>query len=183
MVKKGLLVGAAGIVAIVLAVGGASEPVEASEANVAACNPHEMTTGSWPGYRRRDSLVTGPIAVPRRPLQRMSEMRNGQLYTKMGLSVSGHRFVVLSVPLALRHRVFLYYGRILDGEGDPTRSFQRARGYAETEFRPCRGAARSVWPGGIRVIGRGPVILLVTIEGRSTSAPLALGRPLVLSRG
>ena len=182
MVKKGLLVGAAAILAIVLAVGGASEPVEATEANVAACSPSETVIGSGPADWRRGSVVAGPVAVSRRPLRQMSEGRNGQLYTKMGLLVAGHQFVVISVPLALRNRVFLYYGQILDNEGNPTRSFHGARGYAETEFRPCRDKPRTIWPGGVRVIGHGPVNLLVTIEGRSASVPLPLGRPLLLRR-
>ena len=182
MVKKGLLVGAAAVVAIVLAVGGASEPVEATDANVAACSPSQTTVGSGSADWRRGSVVAGPVAIARHPLRGMDEAKNGQLYTKMGLLVAGHQFVVISVPLALRSRVFLYYGRVLDNEGDPTKSFYGARGYAETEFRPCHDKPRTIWPGGVRVIGHGPVNLLVTIEGRSASASLPLGRPVVLRR-
>jgi hypothetical protein len=172
-----LIVGAAAIVAIVLAVGGASEPVEAIEANVAACRSSTKTIERGPADWRRGSVAAGPVAVARRPLRKMAEANDGQLYTKMGLLVSGHQYVVLSVPLALRDRVFLYYGRILDGEGHRTRSFLAAPGYSETEFRPCPGVPRTVWPGGVRVLGRAPVNLLVTIEGRSRSVALRLGRP------
>jgi hypothetical protein len=182
VVTKGLIVGAAALVAIVLAVGGASEPVEVPEANVAACSPSETTIGSGPANWRRGSMVAGPVAVARQPLRKMFEANGGQLYTKMGLLVAGHQYVVLSVPLALRERVFLYYGRILDGEGHRTTSLLDAPGYSETEFQPCRDKPRTIWPGGIRVTGSAPVNLLVTVEGRSTSVPLPLGRPVVYGR-
>jgi hypothetical protein len=38
----------------------------------------------------------------------------------MGLLVAGHAAVKVSVPPALRKRVFLYYGRYLDRDGHPT---------------------------------------------------------------
>jgi hypothetical protein len=177
-----LIVGAAAVVAIVLAVGGASQPLEAIEANVAACLPAERMIGPGPPGWRQGSVVAGPVAVARQPLRRMVEARNRQLYTKMGVLVAGHEYVVLSVPLALRNRVFLYYGRILDGEGHRTTSFFAAPGYSEIEFRPCPGMPRTGWPGGVRVIGPAPVNLLVTIEGRSRSVPLRLGRPTVHQR-
>jgi hypothetical protein len=182
VLKKGLIVGAAAIVAIVLAIGGASEPVEAPEANVAACVPSETITGPGPADWRRASITAGPVAVTRGPLRKMVEAKSGQLYAKMGLLVAGHQYVVLSVPAALRERVFLYYGRILDNHRRRTTSFFGARGYAEIEFRPCRDRPRTVWPGGIRVIGHTPVNLLVTIEGHSTSVPLSLGKPVVYRR-
>ncbi len=95
----------------------------------------------------------------------------------MGIVVRGHRFVVLSVPLPLRNRVFLYYGQVLDNRGRSATSLFRAPGYAETELQPCPHASATAWSGGIRVIGSGPVSLLVTVEGRSRSIPLPLGRP------
>ncbi len=182
MLKKGLIVGAAAVVAIVLAIGGASEPVEVTEANVAACIPSETMTEAGPADSRRTSLVAGPVAVTRRPLGKMIEAKSGQRYTRMALLVTGHRYVVLSVPVALRDRVFLYYGRVLDNEGHRTTSLFGARGYAETEFQPCRDRPRTVWPGGIRVVGHSPVNLLVTIEGHSASVPLPLGKPVVYHR-
>ena len=71
----------------------------------------------------------------------MRRARNGQLYARTQVVVSGHRFVVLSVPLDLRDRVFLYYGQILDNRGRTATSLFRAPGYAETEFQPCRHAS------------------------------------------
>jgi hypothetical protein len=109
----------------------------------------------------------------------MRRAGNGQLYTRMSILVHGHRFVVVSIPLALRNRVFLYYGQVLDNRGQTATSLFRAPGYAETELQPCRHASATVWSGGVRVVGAGPVRLLVTVEGRSGSIPLPLGRPRV----
>jgi hypothetical protein len=176
VLRKGLILAAAGIVAVVLAVGGASEPVEAPEANLAPCGKGGGVAAP-PDDWRRASKAAGPVAVDPRPLQAMQEAKNGQLHTRMEVLVSGHHFVVLSVPLDLRNRVFLYYGQITDNRGRSPSSLFRAPGYAETEFQPCRHDRRTVWSGGIRVIGKGPVRLLVTVEGSPTSIPLRLGRP------
>ncbi len=177
MIKKSLAVGVAGVVAVVLAIGGNAQPPEEAPANVAPCAPGVTMAGSesprWPD----GSSVAGPVAVPRNPLARMFEAKNGWLYAKVPLLVAGHRYVVVSVPAELRKRVFLYYGHILDVEGNRTTSFFRARGYGETEFRPCHGKGRTVWPGGVRVRGRAPVSLLVAIEGEPRSRSLTLGRP------
>lgn len=181
MVKRGILIGAAGLVAIVLAVGGASEPVEAPEANVADCASAASSTGADPAVARQGSIVAGPVAVGATPLAKMTEANGGELYAKMGLLVSGHRFVVLSVPLALRSRVFLYFGRVLDAEGHPQKSLLAAPGYSETELQPCPGRARTLWRGGVRVHGRAPVHLLVTVEGEAESLRLPLGIPQVRS--
>lgn len=178
MLKSGIAVGVAGIVAIVLAIGGASEPAESPEANLAPC-PSPAAARSAPADWGRGMLAGGPLAVPRRPLSGMAETAGGEFTTAMPVRVSGHQFVVLSVPLPLRHRVFLYYGHVLDAEGNPTSSLEGAPGYAEIEFQPCRGRSSTTWPGGLRVIGRRPVRLLVTVEGRPHSTPVALGSPTV----
>jgi hypothetical protein len=177
MIKRGIVIGAAALVAIVLAVGGASEPVEAPEANVAECGAAASSPGPDPGTARRGSIVAGPVAVGAAPLARMTEANGGELYAKMGVTVSGHRFVVLSVPLALRNRVFLYFGRVLDAEGDPQTSLLAAPGYSETELQPCPDSPRTLWLGGVRVHGRAPVHLLVTVEGEAQSLRLPLGVP------
>src|SRR5664279_4187164 len=103
MIKRGIVIGAAALVAIVLAVGGASEPVEAPEANVAECST-ASSTDREPAVARQGSIVAGPVAVGAAPLGEMSEANGGELYARMGVQLSGHRFVVLSVPLALRNR-------------------------------------------------------------------------------
>ena len=87
--------------------------------------------------------------------------------------------VTVSVPLGLRNRVFLYYGRILGRDGQPASTFTEARGYGEVEFQLCGNKPRTIWPGGIRVRGRAPVRLLVTVEGLPDAIPLRLGRPQV----
>jgi hypothetical protein len=81
------------------------------------------------------------------------------------------------VPPRQRHRVFLYYGRLLGRDGNPTTTIGRARGFSEVVFEPCVDKPRTVWPGGIRVKGRGPVRLLVSVEGAPGAIPLRLGRP------
>lgn len=171
-----MIVTVAGALAIVVAIGGSEEPVEAPEANVAPCGGQRRGSAELRDARRA-SQTAGPLSVPRRPLRGMHRASNGQLYTRMAVLVRGHRYVILSVPLDLRNRVFLYYGHAADNRGrGPSWRF-RVPGYAETEFQPCRELAQTVWSGGLRVIGGGPVRLMVTIEGHHASTPLPLGRP------
>lgn len=177
MIKRGLVVVAVGAVGVVLAIGGASEPAESAEANVAPCAPGVTTAGTAPVAWGPQTVATGPVAVDRQPLERMFEAKNGWLYAKMPLRVAGHRYVIVSVPAELRKRVFLYYGRIHDAEGHATTSFFAAPGYGETEFRPCHDRPRTAWTGGLRVKGRAPVALEVTIEGDRHTLRLPLGRP------
>src|SRR5260221_7688301 len=146
-----------------------------TESNVAPCDM--AIIGHGPADWRSESVVAGPVGVRRIPLSTMSQTRNG-FVTKMMLLVEGRApsTVTVSVPPRLRSRVFLYYGRILDGDGQPTFSFQNARGYGATEFQLCDNKPRTIWPGGIRVKGDKPVRLLVSAEGQSP-VPLPLGRP------
>lgn len=178
--KSGLVILVGGAVAIALAVGGSTEPIEPAEANIAPCGDRGGVGASEVAVGRATETA-GPVAVAPRALDSMRRARNGQLYTRMRVLVRGHRFVVLSVPLDLRDRVFLYYGPILDNRGRRPTSLFRAPGYAETQLQPCRAAPATVWAGGLRIIGGGPVSLLVTVDGRSTSIPLPLGRPRVVS--
>ena len=55
----------------------------------------------------------------------MSRSGSGQFVTKCRCW-SNQAPVAVSVPPGLRGRVFLYYGRILDRNGDPTTSFNQA---------------------------------------------------------
>lgn len=147
-----------------------------AESNVAPCD--KAIIGHGPADWRREAVVAGPVGVRRQPLSAMSRMRNG-FVAKMPLLVEGRapETVTVSVPPALRSRVFLYYGRILGRDGQPTTSFSQARGYAETEFQPCDNKPRTIWPGGIRVKGEAPVHLDVFTEGRSQPFVLRLGKP------
>jgi hypothetical protein len=158
------------IIAAGLAIAGST-----ANSNVAPCEKAIIGHGSanW----RNESVVAGPVGVRRHPLNAMSQTRNGYV-TKMPLLVESRapETVTVSVPPGLRDRVFLYYGRILGRDGQPTTSFAEARGYSETEFQPCDDKPRTIWPGGIRVKGDKPVHLLVSAEGRPT-ASLRLGRP------
>lgn len=144
-------------------------------ANDADCSFAVSGSGS-PDWREK-SEVAGPVGVFRNPLRMMFRTGNGQLVTKMPILVESHKTVTVSVPSRLRHRVFLYYGRVLDRNGNPTTGFSRANGYSATKFYPCASKPRTAWPGGIRVKGGKPVHLTVTIEGRPDSIPLPLGRP------
>jgi hypothetical protein len=146
------------------------------ESNVAPCDKAIIGHGTadW----RSESIVAGPVGIRRHPLGQMSQTQNG-FVTKMGLLVEGRapETVTVSVPPSLQNRVFLYYGRILDRDGQPTTSFRNARGYGETEFEPCGNKPRTIWPGGIRIKGTAPVHLLVTVAGGTGPIPLPLGRP------
>src|SRR5215218_9141470 len=82
--------------------------------NVAPCDKAMIGHGSadW----RSESVVAGPVGVRRHPLDAMSSTRAG-LVAKMPLLVEGGAPVTVSVPTALRSRVFLYYGHILGRDG------------------------------------------------------------------
>ena len=147
-------------------------------AQIASCHPGPVTDGNGgPGWRRT-SLVAGPVGVARDPLRFASpygKRRPHQLVTKMPMLVDGHESVRVSVPRALRNRVFLYYGFHPGPRGGRSASFYDYPGDPAVVFRPCLSKPRTVWPGGIRMKGRRPVRLVVGAgEHRFT---LRLGRP------
>lgn len=161
--------------ATVALLGGAGVAGGASDSNVAPCEKAIIGHGSagWRG----ESIVAGPAGGRRHPLERMSPTANG-LVAKMPILVEGRtpETVPVSVPAGLRDRVFLYYGRVIGRDGKPTTLFTEAHGYSETEFQLCDNKPRTIWPGGIRVKDRGPVRLLVEVEG-GDPIRLPLGRP------
>ena len=140
----------------------------AGSSGVAPCETAIIGHGS-PSWRS-ESLAAGPVGVMRNPLRRMSQTKKG-LVTKMPLLVEGREpaVVTVSVPPALRGRVFLYYGA-------PS-TFTQDRGFAAIEFQLCGNKPRTVWPGGIRVKGTAPVRLKVFTEDRTEPYVLKLGRP------
>jgi hypothetical protein len=146
-----------------------------TSANVAPCEKAMIGHGAadW----RSESVVAGPVGVRKHSLSQMSRLGNGDLVTKMPILVEGREpeTVTVSVPPERRGRVFLYYGSMRDRDGEPTTSFANTRGYDETEFQLCGNKPRTVWPGGVRVRGKGPVRLNVSTEDRSYV--LQLGRP------
>jgi hypothetical protein len=135
----------------------------------------DTTAYGSPADWRSRSTAAGPLGVFKGALQRMEGRASRQLYTKMPVIVESREAVTLSVPERLRHRVFLYYGHFLGRDGKPTTSILAAPGFAVVRFEPCE-KPRSAWPGGIRVKGRRPVSLLVSVAGRAP-IPLRLGRP------
>ncbi|HVS99912.1 MAG TPA: hypothetical protein VHE08_05285 [Solirubrobacterales bacterium] len=148
-----------------------------TEANVADCS--QAIIGSGRATWRSESVVAGPVGVNGAAIRTMSRTGSGDLINKMPLLVEGEDAVTVSVPRALRKRVFLYYGQLEGRDGKPTHSFAEARGTGETKFRPCTDKPRTVWGGGIRVRGTGPVRLLVHQDGGAEPAILHLGRPRV----
>jgi hypothetical protein len=150
-------------------------PASAAVTGVAGCDKDTFAgSDDW----RRDSVAAGPVGISDARLTQMSRTRNGQFLAKRPLLVdSGGRAVMVSVPKRLRGRVFLYYGRWQDRQGEPTRAFRNARGFDAITFTPCERCAPTVWPGGLRVKGRGPVHLRVEVEGRDHPLTLVLGRP------
>lgn len=135
-----------------------------------------VMAGSGEPSWRRDSLHTSRLGMRRRPLRRMSPAspkRPGRgLTTKAPIIVEGHAPVIMRVPPPLRGRVFLYYGP----NNARQFSFTRFRGFSTIEFRPCADRPRTVWPGGLRVIGRKPVSLIVDESG-DRPVRLRFGRP------
>jgi hypothetical protein len=172
--KTAALIGLISAAVVVLAL----EPAAGAspESNVAVCS--KAIIGSGPASWRRESIVAGPVGVSGEAMRTMSRTANGDLINKMPLLVEGQATVTVSVPPALRKRVFLYYGNIIGRDGKPTHSYAEARGYGETEFQPCADKPRTVWSGGVRVKGTAPVHLLVR-TGEGAAIPLRLGRPRV----
>ena len=136
--------------------------------------------GSGKSQWRRESLAAGPLGIRRRPLRDMSvysPARPDLLVTKAPILIEGHDTVTLSVPPRMAHRVFLYYGFHKGPNGKRSTSFFDFPGSSAIEFQPCTDRPRTVWPGGIRVKGRKPVRLTVTVEGEPGPVSLRLGRP------
>ena len=159
-----------------------SAPALASSAepHVASCDPGPVMIGSGKAGWRDESLSAGPLGIRRRPLREMSPYTRRQpsvLVTKAPILIEGHEPVTLSVPPRLANRVFLYYGFHRGPGGKRSTSFYGFPGSSSIEFQPCADRPRTVWPGGIRVKGRGAVQLKVTLEGRPGSLTLRLGRP------
>lgn len=146
-----------------------------TESNRADCSKAMIGTGG-PGWRAK-SRFAGPVGVTKAPLARMERTGSGDYVAKVPLIVEGRDPVTVSVPPAMRGRMFLYYGRVIGRDGKPTTAFAEARGYGETEFRPCTDKPRTVWPGGLRIKGSAPVHLLVQTGGGAEPIPLRLGRP------
>jgi hypothetical protein len=150
------------------------------ETQVAGCDPGPVMIGSGKPEWRRESLDAGPLGIRPRPLRDMSPYspsRPDLLVTKAPILIEGHDPVTLSVPARLAHRVFLYYGFHKGRDGGRSTSFFDFPGSSTVEFQPCADKPRTVWPGGIRVKGRKPVRLLVTVEGQPDPIPLRLGKP------
>lgn len=164
-----------GVVLAVSVVGSvaAAAPVES---NRATCDDAIM--GEGPDDWRSRGITAGPVTVFKAPLARMTRTRNG-LVAKMPMLIRGRAPVTVSVPPALRGRVFLYYGRVIGRDGKPTTSFTNARGYGETRFELCASRNRTPFPGGVRVLGTKPVRLTVAVEGEPTASTLRLGKPRV----
>lgn len=151
-------------------------PAAPVESNLATCDDAIM--GEGPDDWRSRAITAGPVSVFKAPLAKMTRTRNG-LVAKMPMLIRGKAPVTVSVPPALRGRVFLYYGRVIGRDGKPTTSFYGARGYGETRFELCPGRARTPFPGGIRIRGTKPVRLTISVEGESSTYTLRLGKPQV----
>jgi hypothetical protein len=144
-----------------------------TDKNVASCNDNVLI-GHGNARWRSESNVVGPVVLPKWPLRQMAAMKNGDLVTKARVLVEGSAPVLVKVPDSLRERVFLYYGR---GPNHHSVSFAESNGFDEVEFQPCEGRPRTIWPGGLRVKGKGSVHLVVEAEGKTSV--LKLGRPQV----
>jgi len=142
--------------------------------------------GSGKATWRQESLSAGPLGIRRRPLRDMSPyspQRPNELVTKAPVLIEGHDTVTLSVPPRLTHRAFLYYGFHQGPNGTRSTSFRGFAGSSVVEFQPCADKPRTIWPGGIRVKGRKPAHLNVTVAGQPGSIVLPLGRPTVYAPG
>ena len=143
-----------------------------TEKNIAACSTATIGDGTPAGANRLAGRLDQPCGDAGH-----GDGPAGEFVGKVPLLVEGEGAVTVSVPAALRERVFLYYGKIVGRDGGPTTSFAAAHGYNKTEFRPCAGKPRTTWPGGLRIRGRPRS----TWSSRAAKAPkrstLRLGRP------
>lgn len=173
------------ILALTVATIAATVALAASaEPHVASCDPGPVMIGSGKATWRRESLSAGPLGIRRRPLRDMtprSRQEPSVLVTKAPILVEGGDAVTLAVPASLVNRVFLYYGFHEGPDGKRSTSFNGYPGSSSVEFRPCADKPRTIWPGGIRVRGRKPVRLNVTVAGQSDAYQLLLGRPTLYS--
>jgi hypothetical protein len=144
-----------------------------TDKNVASCNDNVLVGHGKAGWRSESSSA-GPVGVRKWPLRKMAVMKNGDLVTKAGILVEGTAPVLLKVPESLRERVFLYYGR---GPDNRSISFAESNGFNEVEFQPCEDRPRTIWPGGLRVKGKGSVHLVVEAEGKTSVLKLGQPRP------
>jgi hypothetical protein len=142
-----------------------------TDKNVASCNDNVLIGHGKAGWRS-EWTVAGTVGMRRWPLREMVAMKNGDLVTKAGVLVEGSAPVLVKVPESLRERVFLYYGR---GPKGRSISFAESNGFNEVEFQPCEDRPRTIWPGGLRVKGKGSVHLVVEAEGKTSV--LKLGQP------
>jgi hypothetical protein len=164
--------------ALVLALAGSADGASV-RSQVAGCDPGPVIAGSGSADWRRTSLDAGPLGVRDHPLSQMSMTQNGQYVAKMPALVEGQERVTLSVPPSLRHRVFIYYGFHPGPDGRRSTALD-GPGFSEIVFEPCADKPRTIWPGGIRLRGKGAVRLLVQAEGSSERIPLPLGKPRLL---
>jgi hypothetical protein len=170
-----------GTIALLAVVPAAAAP---TEPHVASCDLGPVMIGSGKATWREESLSAGPLGIRRNPLAQMSpysQRKPNVLVTKAGVLVEGHHAVTLSVPPPLVHRVFLYYGFHEGPGGKRSTSFYDFPGSSSVEFQPCSDKPRTIWPGGIRVEGRKPVRLNVTVAGQPGVHRLRLGRPSLYS--
>jgi hypothetical protein len=170
------------VAALIFASSALSAP---AEPQVASCDPGPVTIGSGKPTWRRESLSAGPLGIRRNPLSEMgpySQRKPNVLVTKAPVLVEGPDTVTLSVPPRLAHRVFLYYGFHEGRDGRRSTWFYDYPGDSSIEFQPCADKPRTIWPGGLRVKGRGPVHLDVTVAGQTKPVVLRLGRPTPLRR-
>lgn len=158
----------------------ASVALASTENHVASCDPGPVMAGSGKATWREESLSAGPLGIRRHPLREMTAYtarRPIEYVTKAPILVESPEAVTLSVPPHLAHRVFLYYGFHKGPDGKRSTSFYGYPGNSSIQFQPCTGKPRTIWPGGIRVKGRKPVQLNVTMAGQSEVHHLRLGRP------
>jgi hypothetical protein len=175
----GWLTIAAAIAAMALpAVCGAALTPAQDRTQVADCEHGPVIVGSGQADWRRESVAAGPLGVARHPLSQMSATGDGQLVAKMPVLVEGHREVRLSVPPREQDRVFLYFGWFENAAGQKTTTMTGAPGFSEVSFQPCADRPRTIWPGGIRIRGRRPVHLVVTVAAPPRAYPRALTLPL-----
>lgn len=117
------------------------------------CHSGGVFIGSGKPNWRQLSDVAGPFGLAHSAAHLGKRLNDGRFHTKDPVIVQGHRPVELWVPRKERDRVAI---AVVDP--DP-----RAGPWSRIAFVPCHSKPRTVWPAGLVLRDRSPIVLRVRV--------------------
>jgi len=146
------------------------EPEPTTADVVARCT--KAMGGSNPPAWREEATVAGPFGLfgVGRDFQGLGVRRTsrGFFLAKIPAVLDGHKSVILRVPSESIGEVGLGYG----GFNEP-RSVEGAA--SSVQFKPCTDKPTTSWPGGLILVNRRPVTLVVELPD-GQQQPIRIGR-------